>query len=346
MDIVQVGLGNFGKRHLEAWRRLGFGERLWIVEPDEAKWPEARRAEIPERRILRSLDAALERAPLVDLVTPTDSHDALCRQALDAGKDVFVEKPMTMTSAQARALAALAEGRGRLIQVGYYYRFHPAARRLKADVEAGRLGRLRYLSGTFCGFKRARNDVGVMHTDGIHFLDLFNWLLGRPPVEVDAVCRDHFGRGLEDFSIALLTYPDGAVGKVESGYIQPGRWEDRVVAGAMTTKELVAVGEAATAEIDFEAGSYRLTEVRHEPVNGVWTPRFGQRAEESAGVVDPAQMIGWELEAFLSCVANRQPTAAGPVECGVALAAVMEALYESATCRERVAVDLDSLVRG
>ena len=228
VNVVQVGLGNFGKRHLEAWHRLGFGDRLWIAETDQAKWAQTAAHHFPKDRLVRSMEEVLDRVQLVDIVTPTQSHAALCRQALDAGKDVFMEKPMTATSAEARELAEAAQRSGRLIQVGYYYRFHPAAQRLKAELRAGRLGAIRYVTGNFCGFKRARTDVGVTHTDGIHFLDLFNWLLDSAPVEVYAVCRDHFGRGLEDLSIVLLTYPGGTVAKVESGYVQPGdgriRW--------------------------------------------------------------------------------------------------------------------------
>ena len=85
--IVQVGLGNFGKRHLEAWHRLGACERLWIVEADPTKWQDASRYQISEQRFLPSLDAVLARVQIVDIVTPTESHDALCRRALEAGHE-------------------------------------------------------------------------------------------------------------------------------------------------------------------------------------------------------------------------------------------------------------------
>ena len=339
MDILQIGLGNFGTRHVEAWVRLGFGERLWVVDPDASKWADAVRAGVPEQRLLRSPGQALARVQIVDVVTPTDSHHALCRQALDAGKDVFVEKPMTRTSAQARELAELADQRGRLLQVGFSYRFHPASLRLRQEIQAGRLGAIRYMTGSFCGFKRARTDVGVTHTDGIHFLDLFNWLLESQPAEVFAVCRDHFNRGLEDFSIVLLTYPSGAVAKVESGYIQPGRWPDTVVPGAMTTKELTVVGELAVAEVDFEAGTLAITDARHEPRAGTWAPAIGQRAASEFGACGPVELISRELAAFADAVRTRQPTLAGPIDCGVHLAVLMERLYESAQLRQRVAVE-------
>lgn len=330
MNVLQVGAGNFGRRHLAAWQRLGLGERLWVAEADRTKWDEAVRLGVSPRRLVASMGEALEAVDAVDVVTPTQSHAALCREALEAGKDVFVEKPMTLTTREAREVAECADRTRRIVQVGYSFRFHPVARRLKADVEAGRFGRIRYVSGAFSGFKRARTDVGVTHTDGIHFLDLFNWLLGTLPVDAYAVCRDHFGRGLEDFSVVLLTYPGGAVGKVESGYIQPGRWPDPVVAGAMTTKEITVVGERATAEADFEAGTLAITEAAHEPRGGTWAPVLGPRTPIEVETCDPAQLICRELTAFIESVQGRTPTPAGPVECGVHLAVLMERIYESA----------------
>lgn len=344
VNVVQIGLGNFGRRHLEAWHRLGFGARLWIAEVDQAKWGETARYNFPPGRLVSSADAVLDHVQVVDIVTPTEGHFSLAHQALAAGKDVFVEKPMTLTSPEARQIAELAERNRRILQVGFYYRFHPASQRLKAEVQAGRLGRIRYLTGSFYGFKRARTDVGVTHTDGIHFLDVFNWLLDSVPVEVYAVCRDHFARGLEDFSIVLLTYASGAIAKVESGYIQPGRWKDKVVPGAMTTKEITIVGESGAAEIDYETETLTFYDAHHELRNGVWAAMVGASTQPVVEPCDPVQMVCRELEAFLASVQSRSPAVAGPVESGVNLALLMEQIYESAARRQPVRIAAEAMV--
>ena len=339
MNILQVGAGNFGTRHLEAWKRLGLVDHLWVAECQEDRRQVARGAGVPAERLVQDLAAAINQVDVVDLVTPTTSHFELCRQALEAGKDVFVEKPMALTSDEARQLVELADRSRCLIQVGFSYRYHPAAQRLKAEIQRGTLGPLRYLSGAFMGFKRARTDVGVMHTDGIHFLDLFNWWLDCSPTQVYAVCKDHFGRGLDDLSIALLTYPAGTVAKVESGYLQPGRWNDRVVPGAMTTKEVTVVGEQATAEIDFEAATVILHDIHHECRNGIWVPILNGSTPIAVESCDPIQMICRELAAFLEAVQTRHPPLPGPVESGVNLAVLMECLYESSRRGEAMAVE-------
>jgi predicted dehydrogenase len=196
------------------------------------------------------------------------------------------------------------------------------------------------VSGNFFGFKRARNDVGVMHTDGIHFLDLFNWMVGEPPSSVYAVCRDHFGRGLEDLSIALLTYPSGALGKVEAGYVQPGRWKDKVVPGALTTKEITIVGERLTAEADFETETLTVHDVHHELHNGVWTAVLGPAVQPPLVPCDPVQMVCRELTSFVDSVGTRRVPMAGAVDSGLNLAVLMEAIYDSARMQVPVPLEL------
>ena len=343
MKILQVGLGNFGKRHLEAWHRLGLGDQLRICELDPRKWEQAASYRLPRGSFSSSFEEFLDWADVVDIVTPTQSHFPVAQKALASGKDLFIEKPMTISSGEARQLADMAQEKERIVQVGFYYRTHPGSQVLKKKIAQGRLGALRYLSGNFMGFKRARNDVGVMQTDGIHFLDFFNWLLDDFPVQVYAVCRDHFKRGLEDFSVALLQYERGAVVKVEAGYVQPGRWRDKVVPGARTTKEIMVVGAQASAEMDFETETLTIHPARHELRDGTWTAVVGESVQPAVASCDPVEMVSRELQAFLRCVQERRPASPGPVEGGVQPALLMEAIYESARTGEPVRMSAPAL---
>ena len=328
--ILLIGLGGFGRNHLRAWCEMGMREDLFVAELDSERRQECRIVGIPEVRIASDFHAVLDQVDVVDVVTPSTSHFEICNAALLAGKDVFVEKPMTITSREASNLAKLVEETGRILQVGYYYRFHPMSRYLKDRICAGVLGDLRYLSGNFMGFKRARTDVGVTHTDGIHFLDLFNWFAGGLPEQVHAETRDHFGRGMEDWSLVLLRYRNGTVGKVESGYIQPGRWHDKVVPNAMTTKEIFVCGSQATVEVDFETENCVVHDVRHEFKQNTWVPVGNGNQAPNVGTATPIQMICAELRAFLECVAARRRPGSDVIGSGVVLAKLMEGIYESA----------------
>ena len=115
------------------------------------------------------------------IVTPAQSHFPLCREFLEAGKDVFVEKPLTLAPEESKQLAELADKNKRILQVGHIFRFDPATQWLRDAVQSGKFGRVNMLRGHFGGFKRPRNDSGVMFADGIHFVDLFNYFLNATP---------------------------------------------------------------------------------------------------------------------------------------------------------------------
>lgn len=337
--VLQVGLGAFGQNHLRAWQDIGLRDELWIADVNPARLAAARRAfGLREDQATTDPASVLDRVDVVDIVTGTDTHYDLCARALGAGKDVFIEKPMTATADQARRIRDLVARHSRVLQVGYYYRCHPAAIRTRELVASGTLGHVRYLSGAFMGFKRARTDVGVTQTDAVHFIDLFNYLVHAFPERVHAVTRDHFGRGLEDFSLVILEYPGGIVAKVESGYIQPGRWRDRVVANAFTTKDVAVCGSEATVEIDFEQERLDLHKVRHELCDGVWTARVEGSQTPNLGTKSPVQMIAAELRGFLDAVSTRQPPEANELACGVVVADIVECIHASARSGQRVAV--------
>ncbi len=108
-----------------------------------------------------------------------------------------------------------------MLQVGHIFRFHPVTTALRERLAAGALGRVRYCTGRFAGFKRPRTDVGVTQTDAIHYFDLFAHLLEREATAVTATLRDHLGRGLDDCSFTTVEYGD-VPAFVEAGYFAPG----------------------------------------------------------------------------------------------------------------------------
>jgi predicted dehydrogenase len=328
--VVQVGFGGFGPTHLDAWRRLNAD--LWIADPDSDARARAARS-VPAERVVADFREALNQIELVDIVAPTEQHVGLCIAAIESGKDVFCEKPLTLQVEEAQRLADVVEASDRILQVGYYFRHHPLAQYAKERVTQGDLGELRYLSGSFFGFKRARGDIGVTANDAVHFLDLFNWLMSTAPAGVFSVQRDHFGRGLDDFSLSMLTWPDGTVAKLEASYIQPGRQPDTVMPNALTTKAMEICGSEGALEIDFQAQRLVWHRVRHERGDdGLWHPVFSDALIpklEPRGAVD---VVASQLTEFLDHVEHRTAPEADVQRCGVDMAVLLEAIAESARC--------------
>lgn len=328
--VLQVGFGGFGPVHLQAWFRLGGAEKLWVADPDPAARERARRFDLPPERVVADFRGVLGEVEIVDVVASTRHQVGICEVALDAGKDVFVEKPLTLEVEAAMRLEAQVGQTGRVLQVGYYFRHHPLSRWARERVERGALGQLRYFSGNFFGFKRARRDIGVAASDAVHFLDLFSWLGGSFPERVFAARRDHFGRELEDLALIVLEYPDGTLGRVEAGLIQPGRQTDTVMPDALTTKEVQICGSDGAIEIDYQAERLTWHRVHHELRDGLWRPVFGDALTPRVAPAGPVDVVESQLRTFLGHVETRTAPEANVHACGVAIARLLEAIERSA----------------
>jgi UDP-N-acetylglucosamine 3-dehydrogenase len=316
--VLLVGLGRWGEKHLRVLTELGVD--LWVADLSEERRAFAVRAGVPPARALADFRAGLPKVDAVDLVTPADSHLALGRACLEAGKDCFVEKPLAPTVAEGRALAETRRISGGILQVGHIFRFHPVTEALRHWLATGKLGAVRYCTGRFAGFKRPRTDVGVTMTDAVHYFDLFAYLLGRAPTAVTATLRDYLGRGMDDCSFSTVEY--GSVPAfIEAGYFAPG-----------TARDCVIVGERLTLAADFGASEVRVHANRHVEGPTGWQAPEGAVETLKASGPEPLRR---ELELYLDAVARRDRPPVD-VEAGLLALRTVEAAQRSSELGRRV----------
>src|SRR6059036_655525 len=220
--ILLIGVGRWGINHLRVLKSMPV--ELFIADHHEQRLnsvdiPQSHRS-TDARSLFSKVDAAV-------VVTPAPAHFETCSELLEMGKDVFVEKPITLASSEAKKLTELAE-KGRLIlQVGHIFRFDPASLWMRDAIVEQQFGRLKMLQARFSGFKRPRQDTGVTFADSIHFIDLFKFLLGKSPRRVHAVMRNFLGRAgeMDDESLIVLEYDCGdsapILATIEAGYHLP-----------------------------------------------------------------------------------------------------------------------------
>jgi predicted dehydrogenase len=265
-------------------------------------------------RVVADYRAALARVDAADIVTPADSHYAIARECLAAGLACFVEKPLAHTVDEGRALDAAARAAGRLVQVGHIFRFHPVTATLREALWGGLIGRIRYVTGRFAGFKRPRADVGVTHTDAIHYFDLFAHLFACEATRVSAIQRDYLGRGMDDVSWTVVHYGD-IPAVIEANYFVPGTWRDCML-----------VGERGTLVADYGASTVTLHRGAHLNRGGVWEAVETGKEELPTGRDEPLRL---ELQAFLDACAGRGPNLV-PASDGLRALAVVEAAARAA----------------
>lgn len=321
MNVLLVGLGRWGEKHLRVLADLGV--TVWASDASPERRALAAKNGLDPARIISDFTSALSKVDAVDIVTPAATHLELATRCLREGKDCFVEKPLTVTVSEARQLAEVVAATGRVLQVGHIFRFHPVSDVLRRCLAGGRVGRVRYLTGRFAGFKRPRTDVGVTQTDAIHYFDFFAHLLGRAPTAVTATLRDYLGRGLDDLSFTTVEYGE-VPAFVEAGYFAPGTYRDCLV-----------VGDRGSLVADFGRSLVTVFGHRHQRRDGQWTALEGEREEMKAAGEEPLKR---ELQAFVQAVAARTKPVVDVQE-GLLALRVVEAAQLSSRLGRRVTLD-------
>ena len=159
MNVLLIGLGRWGEKHLRVLREIG--AIVWVADVLPARLAWAVERGVDARLAVADYRAVLEHVDAVDVVTPADSHLAVAGSCLRAGRHCFVEKPLALTVAEGRELEAIARAAGRVLQVGHIFRFHPVTATLREALDGDRIGSVRYATGRFSGFKRPRTDVEI-----------------------------------------------------------------------------------------------------------------------------------------------------------------------------------------
>ena len=236
--IALIGCGYWGSRVLKVILRMPGIELVSVYDEDPNRLQQVShicRDSVDYadsyRRLLEddSIDAVV-------LTVPAIAHFELARQALTAGKHVFVEKPFTETLVQAEHLHDLAKEKNLMIHVDHIMVYHPAIQKMKELIETGCIGEIRYMQMDRSSFGGTRSDVGVLQDLGVHDVAIIDYLTGG--AEPEEVCSMGEKMAFSHMAIAftLLKYP-GFSAELTTSWISPIK-ERRVVLGG-TDKTLV-----------------------------------------------------------------------------------------------------------
>jgi len=308
-----MGAGRWGINHLRAWLTLGVD--LFVAETNDSLLAKCRGMGVAPGRLSKNYRDFLSAVDAVDIVTPAETHHPLGCEAIGLGKDLFIEKPLALTSDRGVELVRLAAEKKRILQVGHIFRYEPPSQFVRELISTRRIGEVKWIRGNFSGFKRPRSDSGVTMADAIHFVDLFNYLLGRMPVSVHARLLDVLDRGMDDNAWLWLDY--GKVfATIEVGYFSP-----------LKKREVLVVGAEKSVVVDYtvQQDKVKIHANHHHQENGEWKAVEG---DVHTAEFDPEEPLLIELRAFLSSLKTRAtPLADG--SCGVDAVRVIEALLES-----------------
>lgn len=248
------------------------------------------------------------------IATPAETHFDLALQALEAGKDVFVEKPLALTFEQGAALVDLAEERGRILMVGHVLEYHPAIVRLRELVQDGTLGKIHYIYSNRLSLGKVRREENILWSFAPHDMAVILRLIGAMPFQVVACGGAYLQPNIADVTVTHLLFDNGVRAHVHVSWLHPFK-----------EQRLVVVGSRKMATFDDVAKHLVLYDQRFDIQDEQFVPLKGPGENVPFAADEPLRL---ECNAFLQAMDSRQsPLTDG--ESGLRVLKVLQAAQRS-----------------
>ena len=165
------------------------------------------------------------------LATPAETHADLAIQAMRAGKDVFVEKPMALSISDAEEMQKVALETDRILMVGHLLEYHPAVLKLRELIDSGELGKINYVYSNRLNFGKVRTEENALWSFAPHDVAVILRLLGQSPIEVSASGGAYLTKGIADVTVSNLRFADNSRAHIFVSWLHPFKEQRLVVVG-------------------------------------------------------------------------------------------------------------------
>jgi len=305
-NIAVVGCGYWGKNLVRNFAELGALHTICDSSPEALSQFDTLYPDIGRET---SFDRVLANKEIRGVVisSPAALHYSIAKQALLAGKDVFVEKPFTSTSSEGQELVELSDKRELILMVGHLMLFHPAVSILRHYIQSGDLGDIYYLYSTRVNLGQVRSDESALWRLVPHDISLFLYLLGTYPEVVSTQGTSYVQPHLEDVVFITLRFPGNVLAHIHASWLDPHK-----------IRQLTVVGSRKMAVFDDMDPQHKLKIYDQGVVDDYNTVSSisGTLALRSEGVflpqVDLTEPLSLECRHFVDCIKSRsQPLSAG-----------------------------------
>ncbi len=227
-QVALVGCGYWGKNLCRNFHALGVLST--VVDATENGQTTASSI-APDAQITDNLDDVLRDKQIqgIALATPAETHAELAIQAMQAGKDVFVEKPMALTLKDAEKMKEVAEETGRILMIGHLLEYHPAVLKLHTMIKSGELGKINYIYSNRLNFGKVRTEENALWSFAPHDVAVILRLMGQAPVQVSACGGSFLTNGIVDTTMSNLRFDDESRAHIFVSWLHPFK-EQRLVA--------------------------------------------------------------------------------------------------------------------
>lgn len=175
--------------------------------------------------------------PAIDAVviaTPVATHFPIAKEALESGKDVWIEKPMTASYQEAVKLTDLARRKKRLIMVDHTFIYTPAVRKIKELIDKGQLGNVFYTDSVRIALGLFYQDINCIYDLACHDFSIIHYLFNKTPTQVSASGIAHFDNAQENLAYVLARYDDRFIAHVHVSWLSPVKVRSMTISGSKT----------------------------------------------------------------------------------------------------------------
>ncbi len=325
--IAVIGCGYWGQNLVRNFNQLGVLRMVCDLTPTGR----ARAAELaPGARVVAEIAEAVNDPAIqgVVIATPAETHFNVVQQALNAGKDVFVEKPLALTYEQGARLVQLAQAKQRMLMVGHVLEYHPAIVRLRELVETGELGKVQYIYSNRLNLGKIRTEENILWSFAPHDVAVTLRLVGGLPFQVIACGGSYVTPNIADVTITNMLFDNGVRAHIHVSWLHPFK-----------EQRLVVVGSKKMASFDDVAKQLVLYDQRVDVKEGQPIPVKGQGELVDFAADEPLRL---ECQAFLRAIETRQAPITDGAS-GVRVLKVLQAAQRSLVMNgEPVALPLES----
>jgi predicted dehydrogenase len=233
VEVAVVGIGGWGKNLARNYSQMPEANLRYVCDLDQAKLDQAAR-QYPGTTLTRNYQELLDDKELQAVVIATTApvHFPLAKQALLAGKDVYVEKPLTLDVAHAEELTRLAGEHKRILMVGHLLEYHPVVNRLKDMIRNGELGQVYYIYAQRLNLGTVRGDENALWNFAPHDISSILYMLGQEPTDVSARGQCYLQKDIEDVVFLSLNFANKAMAHIQVSWLDPHKTRKITIVGS------------------------------------------------------------------------------------------------------------------
>ncbi len=298
--IAVIGSGYWGKNLVRNYNELG-ALRL-ICDHNENVLVDFQK-QYPEVETCLALNEVLanEAVKGVVIATPAETHYLMAREALLAGKHVYVEKPLVLDEKEGQALIDLAAEKKRVLMVGHLLQFHPVFVRLKELAEKGELGRINYIYSQRLNLGKIRREENILWSFAPHDISMILTLAGSMPESVSATGGFYLHQKIADVTTTHMAFPTGLRAHIFVSWLHPFKEQKLVVVG---DQKMAVFDDTLPWEDKLLLYPHQIRWEHNMPVP--------VKGEPERPIIEQAEPLKEECRHFLTCIAdNRQPVTDG-----------------------------------